>query len=217
MTATTPSDIAAALGFGSLDLTSRRVDWSRWDEQTGAELYEVITPKPMPAHWEEYDEFTDWRETYEDEDEARDAFNDSDVGAEWRDGFAPMMNFVWPVFLGHEPNAEEIAAKMEEAGGCVSLIDFSVNEDHEGERFGIALTGGGMDLSWNIAAAYCAAGQVPPVALLRNMDRTTTPTIGEHWARVVAHAMGRAAESLEMTAQRLAVKSGELLNLIDTK
>lgn len=64
----------------------------------------------------------------------------------------PMMNYWYPVKLD---DCEEAARKIAHLPLCV--VEF------EDGRTGLALTGGGMDLSWEICEAFIALGYWPPV------------------------------------------------------
>jgi hypothetical protein len=63
----------------------------------------------------------------------------------------PMMNYFYP--LGHDMDSSK-ALKLADLPVCLVELD--------GEC-GLALTGGGMDLSWEICEAYIALGLLPPV------------------------------------------------------
>lgn len=63
----------------------------------------------------------------------------------------PMMNYWYPVRLRCSP--EDAARKIAHLPLCVVEV--------EGQT-GLALTGGGMDLSWEICAAFVALGFYPP-------------------------------------------------------
>lgn len=64
----------------------------------------------------------------------------------------PMMNLFYPCPLD-DP---------EEAARAISHLPLCVVVFEDGET-GFSLTGGGMDLSWEICAAYIACGYLPPV------------------------------------------------------
>ncbi|MFA5186593.1 MAG: hypothetical protein WC551_08975 [Patescibacteria group bacterium] len=67
----------------------------------------------------------------------------------------PMMNYFYPVpFLG---SCEDAAKALGQT--CVCVVELS-----DGTR-GLALTGGGMDLSWEIARAHVSLGFLPPAWL----------------------------------------------------
>jgi hypothetical protein len=65
----------------------------------------------------------------------------------------PMMNYFYPVSDYTRGGMEDWAATIADLPLCVVELD--------GER-GLALTGGGMDLSWEIAEAYVRLGYYPP-------------------------------------------------------
>jgi hypothetical protein len=64
----------------------------------------------------------------------------------------PMMNYYYPVPLRGAP--ESAARKLAHLPLCVVEV---------GGSYGLALTGGGMDLSWEICEAFMLLGYLPPV------------------------------------------------------
>lgn len=99
-------------------------------------------------------------------EQARDNFKDSDSYYEWKDGFEPAMNFYWPVDLAYELDEETAAERIDKHAGATSLVWIERVQSHA-----IVLTGGGMDLSWDICAAYICCGCVPPARLLLGLPR----------------------------------------------
>lgn len=95
------------------------------------------------------------RADYPDEDEFREVLWD-----EVNNYFCPMMNYLWPV------SGEDLdpIALIEEGVGNTALI-----RDFKMDRYFIALTGGGMDMSEDLIHAYLAFGQLPPVRLCSNI------------------------------------------------
>jgi hypothetical protein len=71
----------------------------------------------------------------------------------------PMMNTWWPLPDHANPDSEA-ASKL-----AAEPISMCIVYNMESEEYGLALTGGGMDLSWDIAAAYVVLGYLPPVEL----------------------------------------------------
>jgi hypothetical protein len=68
--------------------------------------------------------------------------------------FSPMMDYAYPL-PGLQMEPDEAQAKLIGEGPvCVVMVD---DEPH------LALTGGGMDLSWDICWAYMVLGYLPPV------------------------------------------------------
>jgi hypothetical protein len=83
--------------------------------------------------------------------DALDAAQD-DSPSQWgADG--PMMNYFYPVSDYTPGDMNAWAAKLVDLPLCVVEI---------GDERGLALTGGGMDLSWEIAEAYVRLGYYPP-------------------------------------------------------
>lgn len=102
-------------------------------------------------------------------EEAKEAFEHSDGWYEWKDGFEPVMNGYWPVTLAYRLDAETAAARIDQYGGSTALVWIESANTHA-----IILTGGGMDLSWDICAAYICCGCVPPARLLLDLPRFTS-------------------------------------------
>lgn len=82
--------------------------------------------------------------------------------------FVPMMNYYYPLpdfehsALGsqlpseYEQTSAEIKARLDLAGS-VTLVHFI-----ESDEYALALTGGGMDLRWDICRGYILLGYLPP-------------------------------------------------------
>lgn len=72
-------------------------------------------------------------------------------------GEGPMMMFLYPLPPSGEYDREfdpdEAAAKLAGLPLCVVRVD---------DQYGLALTGGGMDFSWEICEAYTCLGYLPP-------------------------------------------------------
>jgi hypothetical protein len=74
----------------------------------------------------------------------------------------PMMNSYWP--LGQRVDPQEAARDIRNLPLCV--VEFGeAMQDRGAPGYALALTGGGTDLSWEIAEAYIRLGYLPPVAL----------------------------------------------------
>ena len=89
-----------------------------------------------------------------------------DSGDDEYDYYMPMMNYYYPLpdtFARHI--RPETAADILAKSSCnLTLIEFL--KDY-GSRYALALTGGGMDLSWEICEAYTLLGYLPPLAFCR--------------------------------------------------
>jgi hypothetical protein len=79
----------------------------------------------------------------------------------------PMMNYVWPLpaFGGEDGGAEIAQGTLMEARINICLVQVADIGPERDDEYGLALTGGGMNLAWDIAQAYVLLGYVPPVAL----------------------------------------------------
>ena len=119
------------------------------------------------------------------------------------------MNALWPVDLAYGRSADEAAALMNKHGGATTLICV------DGERYFIAMTGGGMDLSWHIAAAYVCCGCVPPVEILDGLHRSpfeaskqTRAAILKAWRQGARHLRHKAASLMTGARQAAAKRKG---------
>lgn len=103
----------------------------------------------------------------------------------------PMMNYAYPLEMG-DPGEEktiEICLKT----NC------TVVEDTETGDFFLALTGGGMDLSQDIALAYMIAEKWLPTSLLRNVCTQPALSVSKKEYRKI---MRRIKEQLRMENAR---------------
>jgi len=75
----------------------------------------------------------------------------------------PMMNYWWPL-PGYDGDIQEDAAKLIDLPVCI--VENLSNDVETSESYGLALTGGGMNLAWELAEAYMLLGYLPPYAIL---------------------------------------------------
>lgn len=169
-----------ALGFGSLDAQSLSIDWQAafGEDLDGCEVImptltlgdvDERAPDLLSAAQKRAARVNPHKPTPQP---VADAFNDSDSRYEWEDSFRPVMNYVYPVFIyeaAGRPSPQAVADRLEQFAPACSLIYFGEHSDHCPEEYGFALTGGGMDLSDHIAAAYLCADQVPPTWILQRL------------------------------------------------
>ena len=69
----------------------------------------------------------------------------------------PMMNYFYPL-----PKNFEDRWELEEAVTAIASIPLCIVFDIYTEEYGLALAGGGMDLSWEICEGYMLLGYLPP-------------------------------------------------------
>lgn len=137
-------------------------DWLRdnWRYQLDAATGDTVGAAMQEAK-EEHDEDALER--------AVEDFRGSNGYYEWEDGHQPVMNALWPCEPRYGMSDEDAATAIDRYAGATVLVTIN-NEQHHGLQ-GIAMTGGGMDLSWDLAAAYVCCGCIPPVRLLSDMPR----------------------------------------------
>ena len=106
-------------------------------------------------------------------------FYDKQYGEDWdipfeqteeemeNEEFAPMMNYRYPLpdFDQKGHSSDEIKKALSKAGSVTLVEDLK-----SGEKY-LALSGGGMDLSWDIVQAYVNLGFTPPAHFCRRLPR----------------------------------------------
>lgn len=81
--------------------------------------------------------------------------------------FEPMMNYRYPLpdFKEKGLSEEEIKKALNRAGAVTLVEDLESNEKY------LALTGAGMDFSWDIVKGYVNLGFAPPAHFCRDLPR----------------------------------------------
>lgn len=121
---------------------------------------------------------------------------------EWQDRFEPMMDFIWPVNLAYGVTDEEAAGLIDKYAGSTSLVYVRDLDTHA-----IVLTGGGMDLTWDIATAYLCCGCIPPLLLLSALPKMCE-TYRERHRILLTECVTLAAEALMSRAKRMVEDAG---------
>jgi hypothetical protein len=146
---------------------SIHVDWS---DENSFERWEQVGQDAMRNFYAENpDEVV--KEGYEVEDNKIDDAIDELIQRHY-----PMMNYAYP--LETEPSDEKVVEICQNT-------NLTVVKDNEDDTYYLALTGGGMDLSQDIALAYIIAETWLPLDLLR--DVCTQPNLsvhGKNWLKV---------------------------------
>lgn len=154
---------------------------------------EIHIPEPTPSDRRSYSM------------PARGDWTDCDGAYEYRDSFDPMMNSLWPVDLAYGRGEAEAARLINLHAGSTVLVTI------DDETY-IAMTSGGMDLSWHIAAAYVCCGCVPPVRILENLERSPFQTSKAARAAILtawregARFMASKAKAIRDGARKVAAK-----------
>ena len=171
-----------------IDSESRTVDWSELlgENMEGWRSYEAVT----------CDECNKTVCVVGPQGECR--HNDVDQDTEcsgYINSEGPMMNYFYPC------NVRSAEAAALAVSGCICVVEM------EDGTTGFALTGGGMDLSWDIARAYVECGFLPPawIRLPRFGGQTMNPR-----TRLIIEACKRTAE---LMAERARWNVGDLVNL----
>ena len=116
----------------------RNYDWSRGY----GEEWEIIQPYDWDAFSEEDEKKNEEKTGYYSYDNMQESNQ-------------PMMNYYYPLYH-RDSFDEEDAKKLNHLPLCIVYFT-------ESEEYALALTGGGMDLSWQICEAHIRLGYYPPV------------------------------------------------------
>jgi hypothetical protein len=114
--------------------------------------------------------------------------------------YQPMMNSLWPLeeFEYHlkKFNDRTLKKAIDDAG-AMTLIQR--NDDDE---YYLALAGGGMDLSWDIAAGYVNLGYLPPFIICEHLPEFSGENYGDDKHRNVILACQRTITFVKNRAER---------------
>lgn len=113
----------------------------------------------------------------------------------------PMMSYYYPL-PEHGSFSSEDAAKLEGLPLClVHFEKWGENYDESLPDWALALTGGGMDLSWQICEAFMRLGYMPPLNFC-DLPRMASMDYDSPRNRWVIDGCKRAAEAVRNDAQR---------------
>jgi len=205
------AETVANLRNCAIDASHRRVDWSALlgPDLEGWEAFgvedcqecdgEVVCSSRMGQDEHRYIEP---EITVIDEDGDEEQVETECMGTLYFEG--PQMNFFYPCEVGD----------LEEAARAISHLPLCVVLMQDGEE-GFALTGGGMDLSWEICAAYIACGFLPP---LEYCDLPNMAGRGRHKdTALILAACSRSCEIAEGWASRKRERLAELAKGYEVK
>lgn len=120
---------------------------------------DIIKTYEFEYFYEEHADLNEDEEDEEDEEERKmkllEEFRHSSAYYEMRDSLCPIMNFMH--ILQYTPTYEAISRVNKYARNCVIIYVEKL------DTYGIALTGGGMDLSDNIELAYYLTDGESPI------------------------------------------------------
>lgn len=140
----------------------------------------------------------------EEREEIIEKFTNSRLYDEWRDGFAPMMLYYWPLFM-HGKNPQAVAALIDEFAPNATLLEINGEELREmvGEDYAIVLNGGGMNLTDHLALAYICAGSVPPTQLLTGLSGVISSDKVKRCKKALQMAFAQSKAALESEIESL--------------
>jgi hypothetical protein len=134
-------------------------------------------------------EFDDWEIPFKLTDEERE-----------NEEFQPMMNYLYPLedFERRKTrfSDKELKKALDEAGS-VTLI----RRNDDGEYY-LALSGGGMDLSWDICAAYVNLSYLPPFTFCEELPEYSGEKYNDAKHQNVIFACQRSVSFVEARAKR---------------
>ena len=131
------------LWFGCDDVKPRDTPWS----DLSYDIWTVIQPYSS-------EDFKKFGDPWEHSDEAEEKLGYGSFET-MEDSNQPMMNYHYP--LGERDSFDEKDAR------AIRDLPLCLVYFNESEEYALALTGGGMDLSWSIVEAYIRLGYVPPI------------------------------------------------------
>lgn len=216
---------ATSLGYAHVSTQAQDIDWedARGEDLDGCEVQlPPITYAVIESHAadlltpEQARRVEGWSAravafgNTEVSEDLAEAFQESESYYEWKDGFEPMMNFVWPVMIRYGASAERLAGLLEEFAPTVSLVYFGNDSTHCAEEYGFALSGGGMNLSDQLAIAYLCAGHVPPSGLLEQLPGVIEKSKRDQVAGPLRAAYRQAAEWHKTQAKRVLERRASL-------
>jgi hypothetical protein len=176
-----------------------------YDDEGGGSRWKIVPPDWgmfEPAELASFLEDTAGKSaTARKEDEDDDAWMErlletTNETSEEELGLDPMMSYAYPLEGARDPSALAYAVATNPHGLPLTVVEIG------GEPY-LALTGGGMDLSWEICAAYIACGYLPPLHFAQHLPRMAGWE-REAWRGPVLEACALSAAIARSWAQRAA-------------
>jgi hypothetical protein len=191
------TDAVSHLHLSALDVTPRHFDFSEgygdvWEYRGAVRCSECDTTMLVSGREEQHREL--------DPKSACTGYVGSD---------GPMMNFLYA--LPDAPEDGAIVDALADLPLCVVTLPDAI----EGEDTFLALTGGGMDMSWYIVEAYVRLGYLPPVyfslpsfaGVSLTPNRQTIIAACKESQRVTADIANRAIDRLNELERELRARS----------
>lgn len=115
--------------------------------------------------------------------------------------FYPMMNYLYPLPPTFEKDMEKRFGKDWRRKIKEKLVCTTVVYLYEEGRYFLALTGGGMDLSWEICESYINLGYLPPFHFC-NLPRLADKKMDRKNRRIVRACL-RTVKMIQMRAKEI--------------
>ena len=156
-----------------------------------AQVKYLVTDYNLDAAFEE--EFETEVETLEELPPGVDTWLEQQSGLDTTDlPIWPMMNYIWPLPGGCDRREELVQLELMLSPWSVCLVRaaYEPNELMYGEELpvGLVMTGGGQDMSWDIAGGYVTCGLLPPASLRlpqqAGLDTSQSRYLQTVWAMV---------------------------------
>ncbi len=122
---------------------------------------------------------------------------------------APMMNYYYPLpYYGGDPEDDQLTLYQSSANVVMVRM---MGVDGDDDDYALALSGGGMDLSWDICHAYILLGYAPPLQFCDLPDFAGQDNKLEPFWTILKACL-RSAKAVE---QRAMFKTGQLIQRIN--
>jgi hypothetical protein len=183
--------------YDSIDAKPETIDWSdEWDAGTDLPRWDSVPPEfetvAAARTWLEHvrGDLTELEDIDEDDPEGASAaaweaaqYNDPDIGC-------PMMNYAYPL----DPQPDDAGRAAALLGDLPVEIILLGENQHEG-RYVLALSGGGMDLSWEICEAYRLLDYHPPTHFMNRLRMAGPAEAWKHRTLTACIASATVAET----------------------
>ncbi len=212
-----------SLSPACIDVTARSIDWEAAGGEFGEDLeywqhfthdvddvdFDLVANRSsvlavkLDGRWYESDEYDVYADLKADEDGnpipgtvTESTFDELFNVEPYMSGVeGPMMNFFYPLPTSFRRG--EVAAAAQLHNMCLVSVDGD---------YGLALTGGGMDMTWYIVMSYVGLGYLPPVDFCEvpyDIDEESMQYLGSAMARSVTFMQQRMGWKLDTLKQRI--------------
>jgi len=126
--------------------------------------------------------------------------------------YFPMMNYMYPLPKEFEHDMERLFGQLWRSHIKKVLDNTTIVYFAKSEEYFLALTGGGMDFSWEICSSYIGLGYLPPLHFC-DLPRMASKDMKDRRNRRIVKACLRSAKSLRMKAASVTAKLTQYLKV----